>query len=234
MEGFAGFPDGKHAMLSIPSLFFSELLPRIDHFGELQVTLYAFWALNTQEGPYRYLRGSELLKDELLLATLPPQALQAPQEALQEALERAVARGTLLQVDLQFHTGQDRLYFMNTERGRAAVAALQAGDWFPGEGLRPIRLIIERPSIFRLYEQNIGAITPIIAEQLKDLEQDYGALWLEEAIREARLRNITHLNYIISTLKRWKGEGRPPSRQENADAAFMAFIQQEYKDLMKP
>jgi DnaD/phage-associated family protein len=232
MEGFSGFPDGKHKMISIPSLFFSELLPRIDHLGELRITLYAFWALTQQEGQQRYLRASELLQDQLLLKSLSPKPLQSPQQALQEALEQALARGTLLAVRLAFANGEDTLYFMNTERGRATVRALEAGDWVPGDQLRPIRLIFERPSLFQLYEQNIGAITPIIAEQLKDLEQDYSLGWVEEAIREARLKNITNLNYIINTLKRWKGEGLPPSRQKQKDDDFWDYIQQEYKDLI--
>ena len=36
---FAGFPSGKMHLTRIPAQFFSELLPQIDHLGELKVTL---------------------------------------------------------------------------------------------------------------------------------------------------------------------------------------------------
>ena len=49
-RGFAGFPAGKAASTPLPNLFFSDLLPAIDHLGELKVTLYAFWALGRQRG----------------------------------------------------------------------------------------------------------------------------------------------------------------------------------------
>ena len=55
MPSFAGFPSGKVRLTPIPGPFFSELLPEIDHLGELKVTLYAFWFLDHLEAPVRYL-----------------------------------------------------------------------------------------------------------------------------------------------------------------------------------
>ena len=49
MKGFAGFPDGKLRLTAVPNLFFSDLLPIIDHLAELKVTLSAFWALTQKE-----------------------------------------------------------------------------------------------------------------------------------------------------------------------------------------
>ncbi len=56
MKGFSGFPEGKQRLTPVPNLFFSELLPAIDDLAELKVTLYAFWALNQQDGPVRFMR----------------------------------------------------------------------------------------------------------------------------------------------------------------------------------
>ena len=36
---FGGFPDGKTHLTRIPAAFFGELLPQIDHLGELKLTL---------------------------------------------------------------------------------------------------------------------------------------------------------------------------------------------------
>ena len=54
-----GFPEGKLRVTPVPNLFFSDLLPAIDHLGELKVTLYAFWALANKEGTFRYLRRDD-------------------------------------------------------------------------------------------------------------------------------------------------------------------------------
>src|SRR5262245_45478653 len=105
MKGFSGFPPGKTRTIPVPSLFFTELLPQIDHLGELKVTLYCFWRLSLKEGNIRYVRRNEMLADTVLVKGLTPTS-RSPREAeaealLDEALERATARGTLLHVEIE-------------------------------------------------------------------------------------------------------------------------------------
>ena len=64
MPPFTGFPAGKTHLTPIPGPFFSELLPAIDHLGELKVTLYAFWFLDHLEAPVRYLTYQDFADDE--------------------------------------------------------------------------------------------------------------------------------------------------------------------------
>lgn len=207
MQGFNGFPPGKTAQIRIPSLFFSELLPQIDHLAELKLTLYCFWALQQQEDKYRYIRFSEVLADEDFLQGLSKNP--AHQKAvLQEAFERAVTRGTLLAVELIIQGEADTIYFVNTALGRTAVEAIDKGAWLPGDAKRPIQLILERPNIFVLYEQNIGALTPLIADQLRAAESDYPDHWIEEAIGIAVAQNKRHWNYVRAILERWLTEGK--------------------------
>lgn len=192
MPGFGGFPPGKTEMIGIPALFFSELLPQIDHLAELQITLYCFWALHAQEGNFRYITLAEATTDERLGLTA---------DVIQDALERAVARGTLLHVQVQFPNRNEELYFMNTVKGRKAVEAVQAGDWVPDAGQRPIKLALTRPNVFTLYEQNIGPLTPLIADELRDAEATYSAYQVEQAIKIAVEKNIRNLRYIMGILK---------------------------------
>ncbi len=49
---FQGFPAGKVRMVPIPEPFFTELLPQVDHLGELQVILYALWYVSRMEAPF--------------------------------------------------------------------------------------------------------------------------------------------------------------------------------------
>src|SRR5690606_33156183 len=99
MQQFNGFPPGKARTVAVPGQFFSELLPMIDDLAELKVTLYLFWALQQQEGEYRYLTLRELLKDTRFLSGLAPDPDEAA-EAARAGLARAVERGTLLHVQI--------------------------------------------------------------------------------------------------------------------------------------
>jgi DNA replication protein len=208
MEGFSGFPDGPLRTIAVPALFFSELLPIIDNLAELRVTLYAFWALHQKEGNIRYLGRRDFTSDELLMDSLGKPRRSA-EMALDDALERAVARGTLLHIAVESAAGSEDLYFVNTERGRSAVEGITRGEWRPtGDPGEPISLKVERPNIFVLYEQNIGALTPIIAEQLRDAENSYPVPWIVEAIEIAVNNNARKWAYISRILERWKAEGK--------------------------
>lgn len=208
MRGFGGFPDGQLKSIAMPSLFFSELLPIIDNLAELRVTLYAFWALHQKEGSIRYLSHRDFSSDDLLMDSLGKPRRTA-EIALNDALERAVARGTLLHISVEGSAGSEDLYFVNSERGRSAVEGITRGEWRPtGDPDEPISLTVERPNVFVLYEQNIGALTPIIAEELRDAEKSYPIPWIAEAIEIAVKNNVRKWAYISRILEHWRAEGR--------------------------
>jgi DNA replication protein len=235
MSGFAGFPQGRLRTTPIPNLFFSELLPAIDDLGELRVTLYAFWALAQKEGPFQYLRPQEMLDDRLFMGAFEG-VLMSRQEALQEALERAVARGTLLRAALGDGAQAQHYYFINTPRGRAAIHALESGDWCPSpETDAPVELAIERPNIFTLYEQNIGPLTPLIAERLRDAEETYAARWVEDAITIAVENNVRKWRYVEAILEDWRTRGRDEQREDRGDTekARRRYLSGEFSDYIE-
>jgi DnaD/phage-associated family protein len=229
MPAFKGFPPGKAQLTPIPAAFFSELLPAIDDLNELKVTLYAMWALERMEGDFRYLRYEDFLEDNLLMAGL------GKQPALDAALEKAVERGTLLTIELALDAGEPRrFYFVNTPRGRAALDAIHKGDWQPsGDRDYPIALDLERPNIFRLYEQHIGPLTPMLSEALAEAENDFPLGWIEEAFRIAVENNVRKWRYVQAILDSWQREGKHDRTdrrrpQENArkyiEGEFAEFI----------
>lgn len=234
MKGFPGFPDGKLRLTQIPNLFFSDLLPIIDHLAELKVTLYAFWALGQKEGQVRYLRLTDFLNDTEFVKGLAPTVQQAA-EALQDGIERAVARGTFLHVNIESADGKMDLYFLNTEKGRSAVDGITRGEWRPNPNQdEPITLLVERPNIFVLYEQNIGPLTPMIADELRDAERTYPMRWVQEAIQQAVENNVRKWRYVVSILERWRQEGRQDGigrRDTQKDARPQ--IPDELKDIIK-
>lgn len=230
---FSGFPDGKTHLTRIPAAFFSELLPQIDHLGELKVTLYVFWLLERQESNPRFASVAEMIADERFMAALGGTPDEA-RTALLDALERAVLRGTLLCVEMQGQKPEERLYFLNSPRGRAAVKALRAGQWTPPSGARPLAVLAdERPNIFRLYEENLGPLTPLIAEELQAAEREFRPDWIEDAIRIAVKRNARNWRYVEAILRSWQEKGRDEEDRRESEKDSRRYIEGEFGDFIK-
>lgn len=90
------------------------------------------------------------------------------------------------------------------EREPAGRAGALQGYELPSQ----VQVQVERPNIFILYEQNIGLLSPMIADELRDAADAYPAEWIETAFREAVLHNKRKWSYIRAILRRWETEGR--------------------------
>jgi DnaD/phage-associated family protein len=204
---FAGYPAGARAT-AVPSVFFSELLPQIEGEDELRVTLYLFYALGRRKGYPRFVTEAELLAEAPLYAALGD-GDEAPGR-VRNGLEAGVARGSLLRLDVEHNEHTEVLYFLNTPADRRAVEQIRDGRIELGRALpQPQGVPAPRQgSVYQLYEANIGPITPLIAEELKEAEELYPYEWLEDALREAALLNKRSWRYASRILQRWATEGR--------------------------
>jgi DNA replication protein len=203
---FEGFPAGALRFTSVPDLFFAELLPSIDDLAELKIVLHVIWS-RQREGRQAITRA-ELASDETLARGLATVAGD-PEQALKDGLARSVARGSLLHVTIQSEAGAEDVYLLNSEGGRQALARIQSGE-VGAVGAKVVdRPSIEpRPNIFELYEDNVGLVSPIIADELRDAEATYPADWIEDAFRIAVTNNVRKWRYIYAILERWANEGR--------------------------
>jgi len=223
---FEGFPEGKVHLSPIPAQFFSELLPEIDDLYELKLTLYVFWRLDRMEQPIRYLRLEDVARDERFMDGMGSTKEEAD-ACLARAFQQAVHRGTLLRGQHTGKTTLETLYFLNSPKGRAAIEGLAKGSWEPPtDGPPPVELAPEPANIFRLYEENIGPLTPMLAEALREAEREYPPAWLVDAIRIAVKNNKRNWNYIQAILRRWQREGRD-ERKDRGDAEE---IRHKYSD----
>lgn len=205
---FKGFPQGKFSTLQLPPAFLAQVLPAIDDLAELKVTLFCFWALAQRPSTHApLLRWQHFRADADLMAGITHSKREAD-EALRDALARAVARGTLLCATLTVHETEETLYLVNTPKGRKLHAQLIKGNWRPSDDELLIEILPERPNIYTLYEQNIGVLTAHISEALRDAEREYPAEWIEDAIRESVISNKRSWRYARAILDRWKQEGR--------------------------
>jgi DnaD/phage-associated family protein len=209
MNHFNGFPV-KMQFTPVPNLFFSQLLPQIDDINELKTTLHVLWALYRKRNYPRFVTHTELLADTGLMSSLK-QATKPADKALHNALLMATKRGTILHLTYDLNEKSEELYFLNTQSDRQAAAKIQNGKLkVPGLKTKvSTNIEVEQlPDIFALYEQNIGMLTPMIAEELCEAEKLYPQTWIKDAIKEAVNQNIRKKSYILAILERWATEGR--------------------------
>jgi DnaD/phage-associated family protein len=209
MKQFTGFP-AKMQFTPLPNPFFSVLLPQINDIVELKTTLYILGVLYQKRGYPRFITFGELVNNKNLMSTLR-EAAKPPDEVLRQALEMATKRGTILHIVLDRDGAPQDIYFLNTESDRQAVTKIQSGE-LSLTGLKVGRQDYieteEQPDIFTLYEQNIGMLTPMISEELREAEKLYPAAWIQDAIKEAVSLNKRSWKYIAAILENWSSQGR--------------------------
>ena len=238
MKQFSGFP-AKMQFTSIPNVFFSSLLPQISDIAELKTTLHIFESLYRKRGYPRFTTYRELLTNASLMSSLRERA-KSPDEILRKALAMAIKRRTILRVVLDRDGAPEDVYFLNTESDRQIVAKIQNGELdLPGlkaEGHTYIDVETEeQPNIFTLYEQNIGMLTPMIAEELREVEKLYPEAWIRDAIKEAVNQSKRKWSYISAILERWSSEGRSDGtyRRDSKKADPDKYIKGKYGHMVR-
>lgn len=227
--GFDGFPLGKINTTRIPTLFFKELLPQIDDLDELKVTLYALWQITRLEGEVRYLKEEDFIGDPIFMEGMGATSA-AQQRAVRAGLERAVNRGTLLKTTVPDKNDQLEIYFFNSPRGKAAVKSVADGSWRPSDGSGPSpTLSVEQPNIFQLYEENIGPLTPLIADTLREAEKSYPEGWIRQALEIAVQNNVRKWNYVEAILRSWQDGGRDERQdRRHTKKGRRAYLEDEF------
>ena len=212
--------------IRLPAEAFAAALADIDHLAELKLTLHCLAALQQKEGQYRYLRYDELREDKVLLRAL------GGGRALDDALRRAVKRGTLLEAHVNPGRERQRLFTWNDDAGRAWQAQIRAGRWQPVVA-DEIQVLPQRLSLYELYEDNIGALTPMIAEAIKDAESSYPRQWIEDALRYAVERNARNWRYIVKVLEAWRQEGRSHEESGRNPGRHKRYTAGKWKDFIE-
>jgi DNA replication protein len=206
MIEFKGFPT-RMQFTPIPNLVFSSLLPRITDITELKVLLCIFEIIYPKKGSLRYVSFFELMGHTSLMSVLK----ESPQEVLRRSLEALLEKGAILHLAMDAEATAEDLYFLNTESNRMAIEKIRSGEIrLPGfKSVQPLPVNPEEPSdIFTLYEQNIGMLTPLIADELREAGKQYPEEWIRDAIKEAAALNKRNWRYIARILEHWLAEGK--------------------------
>jgi DnaD/phage-associated family protein len=209
MEQFKGFP-AKMEFTPIPNFFLSAVLPQINDIRELKTTLHVLAALYRKRGYPRFVTYPELLGNASLMNSLRGET-KPPDEVLRQSLEMAAKRGSIIHLVLERDGVSEDFYLLNTESDRKIAEKIQNGE-LKLSGLKAggqtYVAVEEQPDIFTLYEQNVGMLTPIIAEELREAEKLYPENWIREAIKEAVSLNKRSIRYIVRILEHWAAEGK--------------------------
>ncbi len=236
--GFTGFPDSGLAT-AVPNLFFSRVMPEISDPAELVVSAYFFFAAQLHKRRPHYVSREELAADRALVQALAN--LTGPSDTaggtdheasngpvgLSRGLDLAVKRGTLIRALSceAFGGSAGEVYAVNNPSNYRALESLpeirlqEPLPPAPGEAA---------PDIFTLYEENIGSITPLIADELKDAEERYPAEWVREAVREAVELNKRSWRYVASILRRWETEG--PSYEKSERDPQIEWLERRFRE----
>lgn len=205
-----GFPDNSR-FTPLPNLMFGSVLEKLDDLGLLKCILRIIFLQNQKRGFPRFLTLNELLVDKILGSTFCEEG-HSYADVLTKALEELETLGLILHIEVQNKTGsQMPVYLVNSQEGRKGADFLKNSNQFLDTqypDVYPKEVEVTKENIFSLYEQNIGVIGHIMAEELKEAERNYPDNWLREAFREAVLHNKRNWSYIRAILKGWAVDGK--------------------------
>jgi DNA replication protein len=165
--------------MSLPISFFTQVMAVIHDLDELKVVLYVSYLIGRKQQHPPFVTYNELRSESHRLSA------ELGEESLRQALDSAVRHGAVLHSTSNIDGASQDVYSL------------------PFDNYQPSAI-----NIFALYEQNIGIITPIVAEELKEAEGLYPSQWIEEAFKEAAALNKRSWRYIARILERWASEGK--------------------------
>jgi DNA replication protein len=197
----------------VPFAFLEEVAPEITSMEEMQVSLAVFRLVSGLEGDETPIAERMILRDAALRRSLRRDGIAADADnRILQGVELAVGRGTLLRFAAVRGSRETLWYYVNTPVNRATVASMQRGALAPPaivwEGLTAPTINVDQPNAFRMYEQNIGPLTPLIADQISRAIEEYPGDWIEDAIAEAVTYNRRSWRYILRILENWTAAGR--------------------------
>lgn len=222
----SGYPE-RARTTPVPDLLFSRDLPALEDPLAVKLLLHLLWRLHRRDrGRPPLLRMDELRADPLLrrgAAALgePAGRLDA---RIDEALEALHGAGLALSARVAGTQGEGPRTWITLAdaAGRRTMARLAEDDLLLPDLPRPVVRPVATAEadadaaarVIALYEDNLGLVTPLIAEELADAAERYPMTWIEDAFREALANNARSWAYARAILERWAREGRDEEEDE--------------------
>jgi DnaD/phage-associated family protein len=230
-----GFPNGAR-LTPVPDLFFSEYLQdRLSPLA-LKVFLHLLWRIHRRPvGHPPAARVSGLAADETLRRGLAQSEDPDAGSALGGALTELEDASLVLTVKSPGDEGPDTWLFVNSEEGRRELERWhEKGSVLTDEPMLAARGSLDRATVFALYEENIGMLTPMMAEELAGAQEKYPDDWLADAFKIAVEHNARSWAYVKGVLERWGRDGREDEAdRRGAQAARERDIEGPYSSYVE-
>lgn len=200
-------PLERPVYVPLPAEALTEAVATADDLLELKVIVAALRALARKRAGARWVTPREVMQDPGLARALAAEAPERRSELVAAALQRACQHDILACARGGAEATEPRF----TQNREAERKALEEAGWtivdeaLPWPAESPPAM---KSGIFELYEQNIGLVTPLLADELREAERTYPPEWVEEAFREAVGYNKRNWRYIRRILENWATEGK--------------------------
>ena len=194
-------------MIPFPVQLFTEILPRLHNESQLRATLYTWYAIASKGSGQRYVYLSQLLTDPVLLSWFTH---LGGKNGIQRGLDQSCREGIFLQLQIG---EDDKILAPNDESGARLITDMksesvahhnQSRDSSPETNYETtvVSNVVEK------YENEIGMLTPVIADMIAIAEQMYPTTWILAALDIAAQSNARSWKYVTAILARWKNEGK--------------------------
>lgn len=148
------------------------------------------------------------------LKTSLPVSVSSEEPRLQMALDE-LHNASLLFSWTDPHNLQKTYLIPGTLKGVEVFRNLRENPDLVGEfRLAKVLPGTDRPNLFKLYEDNFGALTPMMADTIKADLESYQPDWIEDAMKEAVEYNARNWKYVQAILRNWQEKGRKRSNEE--------------------
>ena len=198
-------------MIPVPAQLFTEILPRLHNESQLRATLYTWYAIASKGSGQRYVYLSQLLTDPVLLSWFTH---LGGKNGIRHGLDLSCKEGVFLQLRID---EDDKILAPNDESGARLITDLKAdlksesvAHHNQSRGSNPEtdyeKTVVS--NVIEKYENEIGMLTPVIADMIAIAEQTYPTTWILEALDIAAQSNARSWKYVTAILARWKNEGK--------------------------
>ncbi|MGC4086011.1 MAG: DnaD domain protein [Vicinamibacterales bacterium] len=206
--------------IPIPRDFLTERIAQIDDPTEIHVTLAVYRLAADSGSTPPAVSEDAVLRDSVLARTFHEDRKSSKlAQRIRRGLRYATARESIVQVVLSVEGHDERWYVPASDEHRAELQSVlqERGAW-PVAGTDAV-LVETAPSVFSLYEKNIGMLTPLLTDQIETAMELYPLDWIEDAIREAVTYNKRNWRYVQRVLENWSVNGRGDTEARGANNA---------------
>ena len=185
----------------MPNAVLGRVLSQVEDHDTFRLILRAIWLLERQRGYPRHISADDLRRDRAL------SAVTSDETRFKDALSSAIASRVLCEVSI---AGNSRLMLSTESAQRASVLSISdsqnhedtADGWDePAASTLPT-------DAFRAYEENIGALSPMIRENILSALEDFTDEDIAHAVRIAVENESRSWSFVAGVLQalveRWR------------------------------